>query len=83
MPAKNRISLFWVAGDDQGDGVLVFACDLESALKYVGAPAAARPASRVVLGDVRDFKVVNSGFLPRAANIADLRRLGLEGSATA
>lgn len=74
---KSPVDLFWVSTSNQDADCLVFAESETSALTC-HENVAQNVNSRAVSSNVTLFTVMWSGFLPRQANLSELRELGFE-----
>lgn len=78
---KSPIHLYFVTADGHKQGRLVFASSADSAVHRFGPELsgdAATVKSRLVVSGVTLFRVVWSGFIPRQADILDLKALDFE-----
>jgi len=76
MPDGNKIGLYWLGSEDQQDGALVLAKRPEDAAEMLHEHGPAKSVCRLVADDIQDFYIRHSSFMPRPANLAELRRLG-------
>ena len=78
---KSPVHLFWLSADNREEGRLVFATTEASAVHRFGPELSGNAAtvkSRLVVSGVTLFRVVCSGFMPRQADIVELRALEFE-----
>lgn len=78
---QTPINLYWLYEEDCDKGRLVFAASADSAIHRFGPELsgdAATVKSRLVVSGVTLFRVVWSGFIPRQADIPDLKALDFE-----
>lgn len=83
---KVPVSLYFVTAEDRAAGRMVFATSVDSAIARFGPEVSSDIAtvkSRLIVSDVKLLRVIWSGFLPRPANVVDLRELGFQVSQSA